>query len=106
MIFLVSIGGFILFTILAFLVGVLKKINIAPSITEVQIKKVRKKDIFARDVSVHLFFLGVACLMPYLLGLLLGKVGTYVGLAILILGALLWSSFTGSIDRKIKVGKY
>lgn len=106
MIFLVSIGGFILFTILAFLVGVLKKINIAPSITEVQIKKVRKKDVFARDVSVHLFFLALACLMPYLLGLLLGKVGTYIGLGILIVTAFLWSSFTRTIDQKIKVGKY
>lgn len=106
MIKIISILGCILFLVLAFAVGGLRKINVAPSIKESQLKKVRKKDIFIRDVAVHLFIMGIAFLAPLLLGKIIGRIGEYIGLAILVIVALVWSFFIKNLDENIKRGKY
>ena len=83
-----------------------KKIDSISSINEERLRKIKNKDKVASDFGNGMILLAIACFACAGLIYFAGRVGSFIGLILIIIAATKWSSLNSSIDEKIKRKEY
>ena len=83
-----------------------KKIALIPAITEERIKKIKKVDVVANEFGNRLIMMALACIVTMAASIAFGKIGSIIGLVLIIITAVSWNTLSTSVDEKIKVKKY
>lgn len=106
MLYVLTIGGGVVFLILAFLVGINENISLIPAMTEGKVKQVKRKKKVAIDFGVHYLFIALACFATAALSIFVGKVGLYIGLGLVVIAAFAYSALSSSINDKLRRNIY
>lgn len=106
MLYLIAIIGGLIFLGMAILVGVNKNISIIPAIDDAKLKLIKKKDKVATDFGAHYLFISLACFFTAVISYFAAKVGMYIGLGVIVIATLFYSSLSNSINDKINRNIY
>ena len=83
-----------------------KKISLIPAITDERLQKIKKVDVVANEFGYRLIMMGVSCIFMLAATIILGTVGSIIGLVILLVSVVSWNTLSTSVDQKIKLRKY
>ena len=83
-----------------------KKIDLVSSINEERLKKIRNIDKVANDFGNGMILLSIACFVTGGLTYFADRIGTFIGLVLIIISAARWNSLNSNIDEKIKRREY
>ena len=79
-----------------------KNIDLISSINEERKRKIRHIDKVSSDFGNGMIMLAVSCFVCGLLMYFAGRVGSFIGLILIIIAAVKWGNLNSSIDDKIK----
>lgn len=87
-------------------IKVSKKIDSISFINEERLRKIKNRDKVASDFGNGMILLAIACFVCAGLIYFAGRVGSFIGLILIIIASTRWSSLNSSIDEKIKRKEY
>lgn len=96
----------IVLLVVALLIKFGKKINIISAINDERREKIKKVDKVTSDFGNRMFLLSFAFLITAGASYILGRLGSIIGLIIIIIAAAYWNNLCMSIDEKIKRREY
>ena len=83
-----------------------KKISLIPAITDERLEKIKKVDVVANEFGYRLIMMGLSCIFMLGASIILGTVGSVIGLIVLLVSVVSWNTLSTSVDKKIKSKKY
>ncbi|MGL4773166.1 MAG: hypothetical protein ACRC2K_06310 [Clostridium sp.] len=92
--------------VMAFQIWFNENITLIPAVDEKIIKKIKKRNVIAREFGLGACYIAGACYATAGLSYFLGKPGLIVGMVFIIITALNWASLQKQVEHKIRNRKY
>lgn len=83
-----------------------KKIDLISSINEERRRKIKNVDKVANDFGNGMILLAISCFICGGLIYFAGRIGSFIGLVLIIIASVRWGNLNSSIDEKIKTKVY